>query len=97
MVGGLAGAVVGAGRLMAPRADPEPSPQKAVEGESDDEPPDPPQNGKVGPLRREKGKHLRVSGKSGRSEEHTSELQSLMRISYAVFSLKKNHTTLYTQ
>src|SRR3546814_9456648 len=25
-----------------------------------------------------------------RSEEHTSELQSLMRISYAVFSLKKN-------
>src|SRR3546814_10591848 len=27
-----------------------------------------------------------------RSEEHTSELQSLMRISYAVFCLKKNHT-----
>src|SRR3546814_5246044 len=27
--------------------------------------------------------------KSGRSEEHTSELQSLMRISYAVFCLKK--------
>src|SRR3546814_7811731 len=26
---------------------------------------------------------------SGRSEEHTSELQSLMRISYAVFCLKK--------
>src|SRR3546814_4402476 len=26
-----------------------------------------------------------------RSEEHTSELQSLMRSSYAVFSLKKNH------
>src|SRR3546814_18454551 len=26
-----------------------------------------------------------------RSEEHTSELQSLMRISYAVFSLKKNN------
>src|SRR3546814_1353180 len=26
-----------------------------------------------------------------RSEEHTSELQSLMRISYAVFCLKKNH------
>src|SRR3546814_15377718 len=26
--------------------------------------------------------------KSGRSEEHTSELQSLMRISYAVFCLK---------
>src|SRR3546814_2046158 len=28
-----------------------------------------------------------------RSEEHTSELQSLMRISYAVFCLKKNITT----
>src|SRR3546814_5568435 len=28
----------------------------------------------------------------GRSEEHTSELQSLMRISYAVFCLKKNKT-----
>src|SRR3546814_4992554 len=28
-------------------------------------------------------------GKSPRSEEHTSELQSLMRISYAVFCLKK--------
>src|SRR3546814_10881364 len=32
---------------------------------------------------------------SNRSEEHTSELQSLMRISYAVFCLKKKktHTT----
>src|SRR3546814_6303973 len=29
----------------------------------------------------------------GRSEEHTSELQSLMRISYAVFCLKKKNTT----
>src|SRR3546814_3976741 len=28
----------------------------------------------------------------GRSEEHTSELQSLMRISYAVFCLKKKTT-----
>src|SRR3546814_9846938 len=33
-----------------------------------------------------------------RSEEHTSELQSLMRISYAVFCLKKKiHTTDYQQ
>src|SRR3546814_2009386 len=32
----------------------------------------------------------------GRSEEHTSELQSLMRISYAVFCLKKKKNT-YTQ
>src|SRR3546814_1446397 len=32
----------------------------------------------------------------GRSEEHTSELQSLMRISYAVCSLKKQkHTTTH--
>src|SRR3546814_8184437 len=30
-----------------------------------------------------------------RSEEHTSELQSLMRISYAVFCLKKKKTTHY--
>src|SRR3546814_7908201 len=29
-------------------------------------------------------------GRGGRSEEHTSELQSLMRISYAVFCLKTN-------
>src|SRR3546814_9457555 len=29
------------------------------------------------------------NGRLGRSEEHTSELQSLMRISYAVFCLKK--------
>src|SRR3546814_8577924 len=35
----------------------------------------------------------------GRSEEHTSELQSLMRISYAVFCLKKkkNTQTCHTQ
>src|SRR3546814_6269644 len=32
-----------------------------------------------------------------RSEEHTSELQSLMRISYAVFCLKKKKTTTQTQ
>src|SRR3546814_9746453 len=31
-----------------------------------------------------------------RSEEHTSELQSLMRISYAVFCLKKKKTILTT-
>src|SRR3546814_1012098 len=34
----------------------------------------------------------------GRSEEHTSELQSLMRISYAVFCLKKKkyHKIIYS-
>src|SRR3546814_2977389 len=30
-----------------------------------------------------------LDSRRGRSEEHTSELQSLMRISYAVFCLKK--------
>src|SRR3546814_9343732 len=34
--------------------------------------------------------HLPMPAAQGRSEEHTSELQSLMRISYAVFFLKKN-------
>src|SRR3546814_1859914 len=40
-----------------------------------------------------------VAGGRDRSEEHTSELQSLMRISYAVFCLKKKKTpqnTLHT-
>src|SRR3546814_5446089 len=32
------------------------------------------------------------NGHRARSEEHTSELQSLMRISYAVFCLKKKNT-----
>src|SRR3546814_4110115 len=35
---------------------------------------------------------------AARSEEHTSELQSLMRISYAVFCLKKkNNKIVYTE
>src|SRR3546814_5921565 len=33
---------------------------------------------------------------TNRSEEHTSELQSLMRISYAVFCLKKKNTQEHT-
>src|SRR3546814_4643819 len=37
-----------------------------------------------------------AAGDTSRSEEHTSELQSLMRISYAVFCLKKKQTTAYT-
>src|SRR3546814_5624133 len=44
--------------------------------------------------------HVDHSGKVHRSEEHTSELQSLMRISYAVFCLKKkknnNKKTIFT-
>src|SRR3546814_1170939 len=34
-------------------------------------------------------KHAQYARAAARSEEHTSELQSLMRISYAVFCLKK--------
>src|SRR3546814_3096822 len=34
---------------------------------------------------------------SKRSEEHTSELQSLMRISYAVFCLKKKNAKIHTK
>src|SRR3546814_15155548 len=42
------------------------------------------------PRRRQEPGHVRQ-----RSEEHTSELQSLMRISYAVFCLKKKkHTNI---
>src|SRR3546814_6901493 len=36
---------------------------------------------------------VRAENRRRRSEEHTSELQSLMRISYAVFCLKKKKTT----
>src|SRR3546814_10704739 len=35
--------------------------------------------------------HAPLRRRVGRSEEHTSELQSLMRISYAVFCLKKKN------
>src|SRR3546814_12786157 len=35
--------------------------------------------------------HMRLTAVGGRSEEHTSELQSLMRNSYAVFCLKKKN------
>src|SRR3546814_7259712 len=38
-----------------------------------------------------------ISGGAARSEEHTSELQSLMRISYAVFCLKKKRQENTTQ
>src|SRR3546814_6791532 len=39
------------------------------------------------------GRQLVLAGWQRRSEEHTSELQSLMRISYAVFCLKKKNNT----
>src|SRR3546814_2249812 len=40
---------------------------------------------------------LSLTLRAGRSEEHTSELQSLMRISYAVFCLKKQISSLMLQ
>src|SRR3546814_6480897 len=41
------------------------------------------------PFYAESGGQVGDTGSLSRSEEHTSELQSLMRISYAVFCLKK--------
>src|SRR3546814_4177269 len=43
------------------------------------------------------GAHASQSGSQSRSEEHTSELQSLMRISYAVFCFKKKTTIINSQ
>src|SRR3546814_2538677 len=52
-----------------------------------------PRRGGTGRPARDRGEHLRTGRRRlygrARSEEHTSELQSLMRISYAVFCLKK--------
>src|SRR3546814_6618792 len=50
--------------------------------------------GAVGPFGRLRDFSAPPPSRSRRSEEHTSELQSLMRISYAVFCLKTN--TQYT-
>src|SRR3546814_1032265 len=47
------------------------------------------------PARRDRGSR-RLCRQERRSEEHTSELQSLMRISYAVFCLKKKNNTKHT-
>src|SRR3546814_1174308 len=54
----------------------------------------------VRPAQRHRGRRgqLRAGGRPqrGRSEEHTSELQSIMRISYAVFCFKKkNYNSKY--
>src|SRR3546814_7874853 len=55
------------------------------------EPPDPIPNSEVKRARADGSVHLACE--SRRSEEHTSELQSLMRISSAVFCLKKKIQT----
>src|SRR3546814_3095867 len=45
--------------------------------------------GEHAPRQRNRRHEFAAQGMAVRSEEHTSELQSLMRISYAVFCLKK--------
>src|SRR3546814_3593806 len=53
---------------------------------------------KIGVLNDRSGIYADLAGEgSVRSEEHTSELQSLMRISYAVFCLKKTKSTIDIQ
>src|SRR3546814_5525324 len=64
-------------------------------------------DGPLGGRQQERGKEDRrlhaicsgqgIATRRVRSEEHTSELQSLMRISYAVFCLKKKNTTKTNQ
>src|SRR3546814_7974668 len=48
------------------------------------------------PVASRKARFSRRPAGAMRSEEHTSELQSLMRISYAVFCLNKKNTTTPT-
>src|SRR3546814_5304997 len=45
----------------------------------------------------DRDRELELAREAARSEEHTSELQSLMRISYAVFCLKKKKKEPYIQ
>src|SRR3546814_10246073 len=47
------------------------------------------------PMRSERSSVTDQGDSHSRSEEHTSELQSLMRISYAVFCLKKKRPTTH--
>src|SRR3546814_5670407 len=48
--------------------------------------------GAIRPWHRLSAQRMKRHNAGNRSEEHTSELQSLMRISYAVFCLKKKTT-----
>src|SRR3546814_1489373 len=52
-----------------------------------------PDPGEAGGGREQREEDLGAQRENPRSEEHTSELQSLMRISYAVFCLKKKNKT----
>src|SRR3546814_4353487 len=55
-----------------------------------------PEPGRGADRRRTHGGKRQGRTRAKRSEEHTSELQSLMRISYAVFCLKKKKKTIHT-
>src|SRR3546814_5163976 len=54
-----------------------------------------PDQSSAGLDRAREGRDIPAERKQQRSEEHTSELQSLMRISYAVFCLKKKKVHTY--
>src|SRR3546814_2423814 len=54
-------------------------------------------SGSASPMSPTRPANQRASRATRRSEEHTSELQSLMRISYAVFCLKKKTKTAARQ
>src|SRR3546814_6481306 len=71
---------------LRPGGDPRPSPPQFAR-----EAPD----GRRAPIPGRLGCGVWTTPPDTRSEEHTSELQSLMRISYAVFCLKKKNTTYH--
>src|SRR3546814_7881682 len=64
--------------------DPQHAPSLAAQARGDGDP-----QGAQGACHGAEGPDGAAQGRRARSEEHTSELQSLMRISYAVFCLKK--------
>src|SRR3546814_4952457 len=57
---------------------------------------DPRRTGRARFRARPPDRHARLEGEAERSEEHTSELQSLMRISYAVFCWNKTNNQFDT-
>src|SRR3546814_10158899 len=76
-------------RCRPPRSPPPPRDLKASHPK--EHPHDPP--ARHHRLRRGADAHGRALRRMGRSEEHTSELQSRMRTTYAVFCLTKNSNT----
>src|SRR3546814_9296618 len=67
---------------------------KAVRRQDKISPPDGEDFGRCAPVG---ARRYRPCTRASRSEEHTSELQSLMRISYAVFCLKKKNKSRIRQ